>query len=100
MLINSQQKHTSNVVRVKLNRESCATKFNSTLPPMACPEFWHKDNKPALKPEVKGFIVALPTQWTGSENNNSGFHLTMLAGLLPKGGILVAAASTPSAAKA
>ena len=67
---------------------------------MACPEFWHKDNKPALKPEVKGFIVALPTQWTGSENNNSGFHLTMLAGLLPEGDIQVAAASTPSASSA
>ena len=63
------------------------------------PEFWGKNSKTALAPVgVKGFITALPLQWTGSENNNSGFHLTMLAGLLPEGDIQVAAASTPSVA--
>jgi phospholipase D1/2 len=29
--------------------------------------------------DIQGFIVALPTNWTGRENNLSGFNLTILA---------------------
>ncbi len=46
-------------------------------------EFWKKPVAGKAPEEILGFITALPVNWTKNENNDSEFHMTILAKIMP-----------------